>query len=372
MHVLITSDTLNGNWTYTRELVSGLITRGMRVTLVSFGEIPLPEQTAWMERLHGLTYHPTAFRLDWMEEGRDDFEEASAYLCALLKDTRADIFHSNHIAYGALPVAVPRVVVAHGDLITWWKSVHGREPRDSEWLRWYRHTIAEGLAGAAAVVAPSEWMLNSIRSVYSGGTREVVIHNGRNPIFFNPYVAKEESVLAIGRLLDPAKQVNLLTQQAHPVPVCIVGDEGTEQVSKLPLRADVRFHDGNSGIALRGAQSESQLRMLYSKAAIYAGTSRYDPSGMAVLEAALSRCALVLNDIPSLRELWGQAAVYFRTNDSSSLAEAVRMMSEDAQMRRNFANRAFQRARECYNAHRMTDNYLQLYYSVLARKASAA
>ena len=33
MHVLMTSDTLNGNiWTYTRELISGLIGRGMRVT----------------------------------------------------------------------------------------------------------------------------------------------------------------------------------------------------------------------------------------------------------------------------------------------------------------------------------------------------
>ena len=52
MHVLITADTVGGVWTYTRELVSGLIARGMRVTLVSFGEIPMPEQTAWMERLH--------------------------------------------------------------------------------------------------------------------------------------------------------------------------------------------------------------------------------------------------------------------------------------------------------------------------------
>lgn len=372
MHVLITSDTLNGNWTYTRELVSGLITRGMRITLVSFGEIPLPEQTAWMERLHGLSYHPTAFRLDWMEDGRNDFEEASAYLSALLKDARADIFHSNHIGYGALRADAPRIVVAHGDLITWWKAVHGREPKDSEWLRWYRHTIAQGLAGASAVVAPSEWMLNSIRSAYSGGARELVIHHGRNPIFFNPYVAKEDGVLAIGRLLDPAKQVNLLTQQAHPVPVCIVGDDGAERASKIPLRADVRFRDGNAGVALRGLQSESQLRMLYSKAAIYAGTSRYEPGGMSVLEAALSRCTLVLNDIPPLRELWGNAAIYFKTNDASSLADAVRMVSEDGMLRRNFANRAFQRARECYNAHRMTDNYIQLYHSVLARKASAA
>src|SRR5258708_20339672 len=82
---------------------------------------------------------------------------------------------------------------------------------------------------------------------------------------------------------------------------------------------------------------------------------------MAILEAALSRCALILNDIPSLREIWGPAAVYFRTNESESLAEAVRILTAAVQLRRNFANRAFQRARECFNPHRITDNYIQLY-----------
>jgi glycogen synthase len=372
MHVLITSDTLNGNWTYTRELVSGLITRGLRVTLVSFGQIPLPEQTAWMDRLYGLTYHPTAFCLDWMQDGRHDFDDASAYLCALVKDTKADLFHSNHLCYGALPIAIPRVVVAHGDLITWWKAVHGHEPKDSPWLRWYKHTIARGVLEASALVAPSEWMLNTIGSSYARGTRAVVIHHGRNPIFFNPYVAKEDTVLAIGRLLDPAKQVNLLTQETHPVPVWIVGEEPAEQPSKVPVRADVRFRDGGTGVALKGPQSESQLRLLYSRAAMYAGTARYEPSGMNILEAALSRCALILNDVPSLREVWGHAAVYFRTNDARSLAEAVRILGSDMQMRRDFANRAFQRARECFNAHRMTDNYIQLYRSVMAQRARAA
>ena len=90
MHVLVTSDTLSGTWTYTRELVSGLVSRGMRVTLVSFGEIPLPQQTLWMENLHGLEYRPTAFRLDWMEEGQQDLKESSAYLTALVKELKPD------------------------------------------------------------------------------------------------------------------------------------------------------------------------------------------------------------------------------------------------------------------------------------------
>jgi len=39
MHVLVTTDTISGVWTYARELVSGLVSRGLRVTLVSLGEV---------------------------------------------------------------------------------------------------------------------------------------------------------------------------------------------------------------------------------------------------------------------------------------------------------------------------------------------
>ena len=58
--------------------------------------------------------------------------------------------------------------------------------------------------------------------------------------------------------------------------------------------------------------------------------------------------------------------------DTKFLADTIRILNDDPQLRRNFANRAFQRARECFNAHRMTDNYVQLYHSVMAKKAAAA
>src|SRR5690242_19378524 len=112
MHVLMTTDTLSGIWTYTRELVMGLVGRGWRVTLVSFGEIPLPEQTSWMDKVGNVDYRPTAFRLDWMQEGKRDFPDASAYLCSLARELKPDVLHSNHLCYGSLPVRVPRILVA--------------------------------------------------------------------------------------------------------------------------------------------------------------------------------------------------------------------------------------------------------------------
>jgi glycogen synthase len=372
MHVLVTTDTISGVWTYTRELVSGMVSRGLQVTLVSFGEVPLPEQTAWMDSLHGLDYRPTAFRLEWMHEGEQDYEESAAYLTTLAREIQPDILHLNQFCYGGLEVDVPRVVVAHGDLITWWLAVHGHEPRAARWLNRYREVVVRGLLGATAVVAPSASMLEGLHLSYAQVKREQVIYNGRNPIFFNPYVSKEDSVLSVGRILDAGKQVHLLTQHEHPFSVCIVGSEHPVSAPRVPIRADVKVATEQLCVSLKGPQTESQLRNLYSRAAVYAATARYEPFGMDALEAALSRCAIVANDIPSFREIWGDDAVYFSTNDAASLASAIRGLSEDRERCRAYANRAYQRARDRYNHKRMIDEYLQLYRSLRSSEWAAA
>ncbi len=372
MHILVTADTMSGSWTYTRELVTGLVTRGVRVTLVSFGEIPLPEQTAWMELLHGLDYRPTAFRLEWMHEAQRDFPESSEFLANLVGEVRPDLLHLHEFGYGDLAVDLPRVVTAHGDLISWTEAVQGHAPRLTPWLKWYRYTVIRGLAAADAVVAPSAWMLDTIRTTYIRPRRSAVIYPGRNPIFFNPYVSKDDSVLSVGRLIDAGKQVSLLTQHAQPFPVCIVGAEQTVAVPRIPIRADVKVSTDQNSVAVRGPQTEAQLRALYSRAAVYAATPRYEPLGMGPLEAAFSRCAIVANDIPSFREVWADAALYFRTNDAGSLAQILRQLDADRGLRQAYADRAFTRARERFTTKRMIDDYLELYRSLVSAKSLAA
>jgi glycogen synthase len=372
MHLLVTTDTLSGVWTYTRELVSGLVSRGLRVTLVSLGEVPLPEQTSWMDNLHGLDYRPTAFRLEWMQEGEQDYKESAAYLKSLVEEIQPDVLHLNQFCYGDLGVDVPRIVVAHGDLITWWMAVHGHEPKSARWLHRYREVVIRGMLGATTVVAPSASMLDALHLSYVQVKREQVIYNGRNPIFFNPYVSKEDSVLSVGKLLDAGKQVQLLTQHEHPISVCIVGAEHPVNPPRIPIRADIKVATDQLCVSLKGPQTEAQLRNLYSRAAVYAATARYEPFGMEPLEAALSRCAIVANDIPSFREIWGDDAVYFHANDAASLAASIRELTVDREKCRAYANRAYQRARERYNHKRMIDEYLQLYRSLPSVEWAAA
>jgi len=93
---------------------------------------------------------------------------------------------------------------------------------------------------------------------------------------------------------------------------------------------------------------------------------------MATLGAAFSRCAIVANDIPQYREIWGDDALYFRANDADSLAAAIRTLSNQRDLCQAYGNRAFQRARVRFTSKRMIDEYLQLYHSLLRQNSVAA
>ena len=81
---------------------------------------------------------------------------------------------------------------------------------------------------------------------------------------------------------------------------------------------------------------------------------------MAPLEAALSGCALVLSDIPSYREQWDGAAVFAKPDDPDAFGEALRRVSDDAELRNQLATDAAERAKG-YSATSMVCGYLFSY-----------
>jgi glycosyltransferase involved in cell wall biosynthesis len=369
MHTLITADTIGGVWTYTRELVTGLVQRGVRVTLVSFGNIPAAGETRWMDQLSGVDYHPTAFKLEWMqnEEAQADLETSAQYLGHIIRDSRPDLLHLNQFYYGALDCNLPRLVVAHSDVVSWWACVHGEDPPPTPWMSRYREVVARGLAAASAVVAPSRWMLDQVERNYLKPARGLVIHNGRTPALFNPRVAKEERIVTIGRSWDAGKNTTLLLRMDMPAPVYIVGSERHPEKHEIAPAS----HSPRASVRLQSHQQERAVVQLLARAGIYAATSRYEPFGLAPVEAALSRCAVVASDIPSFRELWEGAALFFCNNDAPELRKILEILVRDPALRRKYGNLAYEHARRKFTAARMVDRYLELYQTLVPRAVAA-
>jgi len=65
------------------------------------------------------------------------------------------------------------------------------------------------------------------------------------------------------------------------------------------------------------------VRDRLARTPVFASAALYEPFGLAVLEAAQAGCALVLADIPSFRELWGEAAVFVPPESPQAIAAAL-------------------------------------------------
>jgi len=369
MHVLVTADTVGGVWTYTRELVTGLSQRGVRVTLVSFGDIPTPAQVGWLDGLRNVDYRATAFRLEWMQEAQDDLLVSSAFLKQVISEVQPDLLHLSQYCYGALDCGIPKIVVGHSDVLSWWTTVHHEPAPENDWIAGYREIVTAGLAGADVVAAPSKWMLSQLREHYGPLRQGVVIYNGRNPGLFNPHTSKEDLVVSVGRAWDKGKNVALLTQASHTTPVWIVGEERHPDPA---FRGHVCEPERARGVRFCGPQSEAQIRQLFGRASMYAATSQYEPFGLAPVEAALSRCAVIANDVPTFRELWGETACYFEHNNADDLAEKIRMLRYDRELRLTYSNLAYRRAKQRFTSERMVNDYLNLYQTLVPAEAAAA
>src|SRR5205823_12030672 len=134
-------------------------------------------------------------------------------------------------------------------------------------------------------------------------------------------------------------------------PIRIVGwarEPGREKKELPPCPEDVE---------LLGPKAQQELRDLYACASIYIATSRYEPFGLSPLEAALSGCALVMNDIPVFHELWGDAGVYFKKDDAVDLAYMLEKLRNDPELRNEYAQRAYELALDNFSAVRMVEQY---------------
>jgi glycogen synthase len=362
LRILLTTDVAGGVWTYTEELAAELSARGHAVELVSFGGDPRPEHIAWVERQPGIGFTPLPHPLEWMPEPEPALSASGAALRAVADRFRPDVIHLNQFYPAALELGAPKVVVAHSDVLSWWRAVHGRDAPVDGWFTRYRGWVEAGLHGAHARIAPTAWMAMRVEEVFRSPP-VAVIANGRSADLFSSGAAdREPMVVTVGRLWDEGKGAADLARAARSL-------QGSAHVLAAgPVRHPAGgsdFPTDSPGLEWLGTLRPDQLREILCRSAVYVATSRYEPFGLAPLEAALSGCALVMTDIPPFRELWEDAALFYPPGDPTALTDRVRSLLSDPGVRRSLAQTAGERARDRFSPRRMTDGYLALYLEIL-------
>ncbi|WP_263418619.1 glycosyltransferase family 4 protein [Terriglobus albidus] len=353
MRILMTTDTVGGVWTFTRELVQGYLEAGCEVLLVSFGGRPSALQMVTCEELlhkshRRFRYIPSELPLEWMTENGLVQDQAFPLLRSLAEDFGPQVIHSSQYCFGGLSDMVPTIVTAHSDVLSWAAACRKEELPASAWLHNYMHLVEHGLKKATAIVAPTYWMAQELERRFGYGSEAEVITNGRL-LECDCAGPKAMQMITVGRIWDEAKGIHTLNDVTFPIPYVIAGSRQHEsnRLQRIP-----------GGATVLGPISAMEIIKLFSMSSIYLCSSIYEPFGLAPLEAALCGCALLLRDIPSLREVWQDAATYF--SDPSELPALVSELSSDIEKLQKLQDAARNRA-QLFNREQMVRGYLQLF-----------
>jgi glycogen synthase len=351
--ILLTTDTVGGVWTFALELADALRRNNIEIGLVTLGPSPNEAQRSSVARRHQMVVLERRCQLEWMDNPWRDIDRTSDWLMEIASQFGPDIIHLNSYSYAALPWDAPVIVTAHSCVCSWWRAVKREEapPRYDE----YRARVRAGLAAANLVIAPSDAMLHELRHHYNFYGNGRVIPNGRH-LRRVEMSQKRRRVISVGRVWDEAKNLVLLDIVAPELkwPTEIIGD------CKHPEGGSVSLQN----VHALGELPASKVTARLSQSAIFALPAKYEPFGLGPIEAALSGCALVLGDIPSFREIWGNTAIFVDPWDGKELTKSINDLIDDHWQRAGLAHRARARASE-FSPARLAREYLAAYSECL-------
>ncbi|MFC0340105.1 glycosyltransferase family 4 protein [Paracoccus niistensis] len=354
--LLMTTDAVGGVWQYSLELAAAL---KAEVVLAVLGPAPDADQRAAAEAA-GVRLVDTGLPLDWLSDGPAPVLAAGEAVARLAHEVQADVVHLNAPALAVARFAQPVVAVNHGCLGTWWDAARGG-PVDPA-LAWLPELVGRGLRAADRVVAPTRAYAEATARRYALPILPATVHNGRTPLPL-PEAPPFEGALTVGRLWDEVKDSATLDAAAALLDAPFVAIGAT----RAPHGATVT----PTHLQATGPLPAEIIAHWLARRPVFTSAARFEPFGLAVLEAAQAGCPLVLSDIPTFRELWDGAATFVAPGDAQGFADAIAGLLAEPARHAALGQAARQHAAR-YTPAATAARMAEIYRDALSRRTQAA
>lgn len=218
----------------------------------------------------------------------------------------------------------------------------------SKWFRFYYQRVFPIIGRTAQrIITVSEFSKNElIRYRIASSEKIRVIPEGVHARFFpsNENILGYPYVLSVGSR-DPRKNIALLIRSWKRVPSEIKGERkliiaGQGGMSFTSEGFDKTFND----VVIAGYVPDKNLPSIYSGADLFVYPSLYEGFGLPPLEAMACGCPVISSDIPSLREVCGDAAYYIDPQSEKSITSSIVSMLAESDLRKALIGRGFERA----------------------------
>ncbi len=311
LRILLTTDPRGVDWNHVLEVLRMLDSLPLSVALVPVGGEFSHSQRADLRLLSRTRLFVNCAAQS--APGAPFVESVGQWLLGVARSFRPDVVHLSADVYATLPWGVPVLIGVHSLKMSLNPHNGGRAPQVS------------GLPGAESRM----------------GARAG----------FEPKLAR---IFSAGDLRDEVRNIALLDRIASYLgwPVEVAGE--------------CPGHFGNGqrqGAVFLGNLSADALAQRLREAAIYAAPTHSSRCDVGILEAALSGCALVLSDLPELREAWGGGALYLPPDDEAAWCGALSMLIANTAAQEEMGGRARTRAQQL-SKQAMAKSYFSDYESM--------
>jgi len=370
VRTLITADALGGVWHYATTLAITLAERhAVHVLLVTCGQAPSTDQLSVLQnagrgRSVQVEHEHIDAPLEWQHAEKEQYRQLREAVLTMALNWRASIIHANEHHFGEIGnTGMPVVVVSHSDLCSWEAAVHAKAPAVVE--EQYVQRVRAGLENASLVIAPSAFVAGSLSRWYGfSGVVRVLPHGVQEAEVTGRQPRTVDAMMA-GRLWDEGKNAHCFERAVEGLATGVYAAAG-------PLQGPgAAFVPASDRLSYTGALAHQELRALFSQSKLFVSPALYDPFGLVVVEAALAGCGLILADIASYRQLWGDTAVYFPPNEPLALRRIIQVILHDPESQQRLAHAAGEHARALYSADRMAEAYLATYQRIAIRHGVA-
>ena len=152
-------------------------------------------------------------------------------------------------------------------------------------------------------------------------------------------IPTEKFIYFIGNL-EPRKDLPTLVEAYRKLPKSIkneyslvmAGGHGWKTEKSLNAIKSAQ-KDGDNVIHV-GFIGNDDGAAFYQKATMFVMPSIYEGFGMPILEAMASECPVIASDIPVLREVGGDAALYAKVSDSDSFCEVIQKVINNPELQK--------------------------------------
>jgi glycosyltransferase involved in cell wall biosynthesis len=261
-------------------------------------------------------------------------------LAEALGPRAADVFHGLN---QRLPhMRLRRSVVTFHDLF-----VMTGEYSSPEFRQRFTEQARDAAARADLIIAVSAFTKSQVVDLLNEPERKVrVVHHGVRGVInpADPLPNRKKIVLNVGAI-QKRKNVGRLVHAFEALPtdwrLALAGSFG---YGSEEIRTAIESSPARDRISVLGYVPADELARLYARASIFAFPSLDEGFGMPVLEAMAAGVPVLASNRSAMPEVAGTAAVTVDPEDEGGLAEALKTMAEDENLRRRLTVDGFARA----------------------------